>query len=703
MVQNVSNNVVTFTDLSSETSYTVFVRANCDEDTHSAWSPLCSFTTSNTSCESLIPDFEDIVIEEDFEAFLGDYTEADEFAQAELQEACYTIEHVGGTDNYGGYFVTNVALGDNESNMLEYNPHVKNTSDRFILPAFNMRDGVACAEVSFDYYQVTGSSSTTKGYVKLQYCIDGTNWIDVDQINRIPGGLSANGWNHFSYLIEDLAGTYCRIAFLVHSGKTGASSGDYGYQNYLDNIVVSYTPVYINITSDQTEQDYNIASYEYVTVSNNATLAVTGTLTNNGNADNLVIADGSQLVTSGEVEGTMLKDITGTNFGSVESPTYGGYYLIATPVAEAMPQYVTHMIPSANYGDYDLYAWDATESLEWRNYKANPFLLEQGYGYLYANSNTETLEFVGPLNAAFEGVDDLFYDADYDLHCLNLVGNPYAYQRNFNVYDGNAVVSNLNYLTMNATGDNFIAHAVTNGNVTLAPMQAAFIQATDSDESFGNAASKSRGDSKNTNSGILNIGVSADNGSLIDNAIVRLGQGSMMKKLYLSEGSTRIYIPSGSEQMAIVSGGDNGVMPVNFKASVDGSYTINVEVDNTQMSYLHLIDNLKGMDVDLLQTPNYTFEASTDDMTNRFKLVFSMNAIDENMEATNAFAFFNGSEWVIANEGDATLQVVDVMGRVLSSEEISGDARINVNQSAGLYMLRLINGDSVRVQKVVVE
>ena len=40
---------------------------------------------------------------------------------------------------------------------------------------------------------------------------------------------------------------------------------------------------------------------------------------------------------------------------------------------------------------------------------------------------------------------------------------------------------------------------------------------------------------------------------------------------------------------------------------------------------------------------------------------------------------------------------------MLSSEAISGSASINVDGAAGVYMLRLINGDNVKVQKVVVK
>ena len=58
---------------------------------------------------------------------------------------------------------------------------------------------------------------------------------------------------------------------------------------------------------------------------------------------------------------------------------------------------------------------------------------------------------------------------------------------------------------------------------------------------------------------------------------------------------------------------------------------------------------------------------------------------------------------MVNNSGQATLQVIDVMGRVLSSETLNGNAEVSINQPAGIYMLRLLNGDNVKVQKVVVQ
>ena len=120
------------------------------------------------------------------------------------------------------------------------------------------------------------------------------------------------------------------------------------------------------------------------------------------------------------------------------------------------------------------------------------------------------------------------------------------------------------------------------------------------------------------------------------------------------------------------------------------------------MTYLHLIDNMTGADVDLLATPSYTFDARTTDYASRFKLVFKAGTgIDENT-TTESFAFFNGSEWTVSNQGEATLQVVDMLGRIVNTQTINGNATININETAGIYMLRLVNGDNTMIQKIVV-
>jgi len=123
-----------------------------------------------------------------------------------------------------------------------------------------------------------------------------------------------------------------------------------------------------------------------------------------------------------------------------------------------------------------------------------------------------------------------------------------------------------------------------------------------------------------------------------------------------------------------------------------------------EMNYLHLIDNMTGADIDLLQQPSYSFEARVNDYTSRFRLVFSANNGEDGPSTGSAtFAYYNGSEWVINNDGEATMQLVDMMGRIISTQTVNNHATVNTNNlSQGVYVMRLVNGNDVKTQKIVV-
>ena len=189
----------------------------------------------------------------------------------------------------------------------------------------------------------------------------------------------------------------------------------------------------------------------------------------------------------------------------------------------------------------------------------------------------------------------------------------------------------------------------------------------------------------------------------LDNAIISFNQGSELGKFYFGEQNANLYIPQGTEEYAIVSCNAQGEMPVNFKANADGEYTLTVNPENVEMNSLHLIDNMTGADVDLLQTPSYSFNASVRDYESRFKLVFVAND-NENENENQSFAFFNGSSWIVANEGEATLMVVDMTGRILSSQTVNGNATLSTDHLAtGVYVMQLVNNDNVKTQKIIIK
>ena len=354
----------------------------------------------------------------------------------------------------------------------------------------------------------------------------------------------------------------------------------------------------------------------------------------------------------------------------------GGYVLIASPVCSVAPSADNGFLT----GEYDLYAFDQAQEQEWRNYKASNFNLVSGKGYMYASSSATTLTFTGqPYNG--NGVISLDYTEDVPFAGWNLVGNPYAV----------AATPNKPYYRLNDAGSEVSASTESSA---VNAMEGVFVVATEAGQTVSFSTTPSgKGES-------IALNVMKNRGTVIDRAIVRFDEGGQLPKFQLFENSTKLYIPQGNSDYAIVRSAAEGEMPVNFKAKENGTYTISVNTENVEMDYLHLIDNMTGNDVDLLATPSYTFEATTRDYASRFRLVF--NANDNNAEGNANFAYFNGSEWQINNIGEATLQVVDVMGRIVKNVALEGNATVSINEMPGVYMMRLLNGNDVKVQKVVI-
>ena len=361
--------------------------------------------------------------------------------------------------------------------------------------------------------------------------------------------------------------------------------------------------------------------------------------------------------------------------------------------------------------NYDLYRFNQSADLEWENYHSNdtpqnPFMLENGKGYLYASKADRTLTFSTPFNTDNTKTVDLEYDADAEFAGWNLVGNPFPVQ----------AWANKSYYTMNSEGTGLVANEVAS-STPIPPLTGVMMQTT-STTGENVTFSTTEPTQQSANNGSLQIalqqavepvetpltkvGPSTSSGTLtLDNAIVSFNEGTQLGKYYFGRQNANINLPQGGEEYAIAFSDGHGEMPLNFKATKDGEYTLSVAPDGGEMEYLHLIDNLTGANVDLTATPQYTFTAKTTDYASRFRLVFS---ICEDANGDNApFAYVSNGEIILTTNvnGNATLQIVDVTGRVI----VQGDAINRVSTSgmtSGIYVLRLINGDDVRTQKIVI-
>ena len=376
----------------------------------------------------------------------------------------------------------------------------------------------------------------------------------------------------------------------------------------------------------------------------------------------------------------------------------GNYRFIASPLVENTdPTMVDNMITET---PYDLYRFDQSEDAEWQNYKfpenTPNFFLTNGQGYLYANAEDVNLIFKGEFNEDETKEVELAYDADADFAGWNLVGNPFPV----------SAYANKSYYTMNEDGTavepNMVSSATAIPSCTGVMVKAeaqgeTIVFNTTTPETASNKGCVQIALSQVVDRG----GISTGSTTLQDKAIVSFNAGDRLEKFVFNKNNARISISQEGKDYAIACAEKQGEMPLNFKATKNGTYTLSVNVESADVDYLHLIDNLTGADVDLLVEPNYTFEAKSTDYASRFRLVFS---VCEDANGDNGtFAFINNGNIIVTGaEDDAVLQIVDVLGHVIVSTDVARNVSTN-GMTPGVYVLRLIQGEKVKTQKMVID
>ena len=298
----------------------------------------------------------------------------------------------------------------------------------------------------------------------------------------------------------------------------------------------------------------------------------------------------------------------------------------------------------------------------------------------------------------------------------NLVGNPYQAYLDLNK------VGAGNYYIYDAESNAYVPYAVQGSENPVTPSRyihphQGFFMHTDTDNTtftFGTSMATTttdngsyfRGDDR-INYPLVNLFATNESGNT-DLAIVEFNRpeiGGATKVSFMTnanfsiaahlngEGYGLLFAPEGTEKV-----------PVHFKAQEDGTYTLTWSTYNGDFSSLLLVDNKTGVITDMLRADKYTFDASADDYSSRFYLTYAVTGIDDNeYEPTvSTFAYFDGSEWVVNGQGQ--LDVVDMLGRTMLSERLTSDqSRVSLDGMAqGVYLMRVTNGNEIKVQKIVV-
>ena len=437
------------------------------------------------------------------------------------------------------------------------------------------------------------------------------------------------------------------------------------------------------VSDEVTVNSLSINEGKSVTIQDGGMLIVTGEIVNT-DYDALIIEDGGQIIQRNEnVAATFKKNIV--NPSSWSNPV-SGWQFISSPMLDA----ATEGFESIE-GDYDLYKFDGSQELQWVNYKNHEDFEETftpGVGYIASYQSQDVAVFKGDLNNETEYFEfEIGFDADNEWACFSLLGNPFSFDIDWELM----VPSRLEdgFVTLNSTTGAYIYNVEGKIKVGEGFMVNAYNRRSSLE--YDNSAK-----SRKEKSDYINIVASNSNG--FDNVIINdvKNESAGFPKLdNINPNIANVYVKHEDRRYGIFNRGESEEIPLYFDAKEMGIYTLTFDVKGDYEN-LYLLDKMTGEELNLLLENEYKFMASASENTERFvlKLTSDTDSVDEN------FIFIHDDELIISSAG--TIQIIDMMGRVVMTEE-NHNGRINIGGlDNAAYVIRCITENGVKVQKIVV-
>ena len=178
------------------------------------------------------------------------------------------------------------------------------------------------------------------------------------------------------------------------------------------------------------------------------------------------------------------------------------------------------------------------------------------------------------------------------------------------------------------------------------------------------------------------------------------GQEGFNKLNNFNKSIANIYVASNDKRYGIYNcNEDVKEVNVDFETKEMGNYTLHIDSEG-EFETITLVDNITGEKTDMLLN-DYTFTASSQDIRNRFVVRFTKDDGLSTVNCDNNFVYQSDNELIINAIG--TAQIIDIMGRIVYSNEVTGDdSRIDMSCfDKGAYIIRLINKECVKTAKVV--
>lgn len=470
------------------------------------------------------------------------------------------------------------------------------------------------------------------------------------------------------------------------------------------------------ISSQQTANNLIIKSGGVLNVETSGQLTISGTLNNSAGASGLVIESdatgtGSVIHSTAGVAATVERYIPGVS---------NAWHLLGSPVeAQGI---------SGDWiaGNYDFYAYDEATAT-WLNQKVganNITSFTPGKGYLVAyETAAQTKSFSGNLNNG-NVVIAVTKGGTGDHAGANLLANPYASGIDWNTATRTLFADNFAYVydqTANTGAGAFTTIDGGAGNAWIAPHQGFFVLAeTAGDFTFTNAMREHGGTytkngaadehmlairlSGETHYDVTRIRIKEDASTLRDrsDAIKFYSYTPNVPQIYSQSEDGKNLTLNSIPQIS-----DESSIQLGMLIAETGTYTLNIESALGQFGAekIYVEDTQLGMSHNLSENGAYSFVATPGDNPNRFLLHFGAVGVAEQPESAALKAYVVGAQLYFPLQGEATLEIVDLQGRLLQQSKVSGQGLASqpLQLTAGAYVVRLTSGQNAQTAKVIVK
>ena len=450
----------------------------------------------------------------------------------------------------------------------------------------------------------------------------------------------------------------------------------------------------------------------YLTISSGNSLSVFGTIK---------IEDGGSFINNGTLDNGAKADASAMMQRSIPAYSTGadGWHLLASPVNN-MTIAGSDFAPGNND---DLYSWDEV-TWYWLNYKEAEFTnFTNGVGYLCSYETLATKDFNGTFNNSDITFSNLSKTTDKG-EGWHLFGNPFQSALHW-TEDANWALSNVatGAKIMNSGGS--YTDITSDGANQYIPANQGFYAQVTVDANNNITIPKAARDHNSTafyKNEIPNLlTLKASDGEfyvetwlqIIDGATFNFDEQYDIRFLGGMYHAPYLYFTSDDEENLstnrIGSIEDDQIVQMGFKTWLDREFVLTTNGLNSFDTETDIIleDLFTNTTIDLRETSEYSFIATTGDETNRFKIHFLKSTGIEDIQDKDPIAIYSDGSRIFLNSTEslnAKAQVFNTTGQMIFERAlmIDGLKSIDLKGHSGWFVVRVISNNVIFSKKVFV-